>query len=32
MRLMEALQILGLDGEIDLDGMWLTLQGERCRV
>lgn len=31
-RLVEALQTLGLDGEFALEGRWLTLRGERCRV
>ena len=32
MRLVEALQTLGLQGELSLGGRWVTLRGERCRV
>jgi hypothetical protein len=31
-RLVAALHILGLAGEIDLCGRWVKLQGERCWV
>ncbi len=31
-HLHEALQVLGLHGEVELGGTWLTLPGERCRV
>lgn len=31
-RLTEALQALGLDGEITLSGRWLKLRGGRCSV
>ena len=31
-RLIEALQALGLGGEITHSGRWLKLQGERCSV
>lgn len=31
-RLVEALQALGLYGEIDLAGRWVKLQGEQCAV
>jgi len=32
MRLVDALQIMGLDAEISLAGRWISLQGERSRV
>ena len=32
MRLVEALQTLGLQGEVSLGGRWVMLQGERCAV
>ena len=32
MRLVEALQTLGLQGELSLGGRWVTLRGERCAV
>ena len=31
-RLIEALEPLGLDGEIALGGRWVKIQGERCAV
>lgn len=31
-RLIEALQALGLEGEVTLSGRWLKLQGGRCSV
>ncbi len=31
-RLVDALNALGLDGKVDLDGRWVTVQGERCLV
>ena len=32
MRLVEALQTLGLQGEVSLGGRWVMLRGERCAV
>lgn len=32
MRLVDALEMLGLQAEISLAGRWITLQGERARV
>ena len=32
MRLVDALQVLGLDAEIRLAGRWIVLQGECSRV
>lgn len=29
-RLLEALRTLGLEGEVDLGGRWVKVQGERC--
>ncbi len=31
-RLEEALQALGLEGEIALSGRWVRVQGEQCMV
>ncbi len=31
-RLAEALQALGLEGEIDLAGRWVKVGGDRCSV
>ena len=31
-HLVEALRVLGLQGELALSGRWLKLQGERCWV
>lgn len=31
-QLVEALDALGLDGEIALAGYWVTLHGDRCAV
>lgn len=31
-RLVEALNALGLDGKVELNGRWVTVQGERCLV
>ena len=32
MQLAEALRALGLEGELDLRGYWVILQGDRCSV
>jgi hypothetical protein len=31
-RLVEALQTLGVKGEVGLSGRWVTIEGERCQV
>ena len=31
-HLVEALQALGLNGSVDLDGRWVVLDGKRCKV
>ncbi len=31
-RLAEAVEALGLDGELSLSGSWVRLQGEHCTV
>ena len=31
-RLVEALQALGVEGDVALSGRWVTIAGERCRV
>ncbi len=31
-RLLEALRVLSLEGEVDPSGRWARLQGERCGV
>lgn len=30
--LIEALRVLGLEGEIEVSGRWVKLRGERCAV
>lgn len=32
MRLVDALRGLGLEGDVQQQGRWITLQGERCHV
>ncbi len=31
-RLVEALRALGIEGQVELSGRWITIEGERCRV
>ncbi len=31
-RLVDALRVLGVKGDIALSGRWVTIEGERCRV
>jgi hypothetical protein len=31
-RLVETMRELGIDGEIEMSGSWVRIQGERCRA
>ncbi len=31
-RLVDALRVLGVKGDVALSGRWVTIEGERCRV